>query len=223
MLKCQARRRKRTSARPKFTVTSDLHIFVPIVILFQKFKCCFILDNQTPQLTQPFSNSKDILWYKNIVNIYVLINLYQSIVVNHTYLKDWNIPTTCIILYGFVANLRRQQLELLPTIAYYCLLLPTIANFCQLLPTIAYYCQLLPTIAYYCQLLPILPTIAYYCLLLPNYCQLLPTIAHYCQLLPAIANFCLLSPILVYYGQLLQTIPYYCQHSIANLRTQPGP
>ena len=147
VLKCQARRRKRTSARPKFTVTNDLHIFVPIVILFQKFKCCFILENQTPQLTQPFSNSKDILWYKNIVNIYVLINLYQSIVVNHTYLKDWNIPTTCIILYGFVANLRRQQLELLPTIAYYCLLLPTIANFCQLLPTIAYYCQLLPTIA----------------------------------------------------------------------------
>ena len=63
------------------------------------------------------------------------------------------IPTTCIIFYGFVANLRKP-LELLHyclVLQNYCLVLQTIAIYCLLLSTIAYYCQLLAAIAYYCQ------------------------------------------------------------------------
>ena len=46
----------------KKTLQLMIYIFLqPMVILFKKFKCYFILDNQTPQFTPPSSNSKDVL------------------------------------------------------------------------------------------------------------------------------------------------------------------
>ena len=129
-----------------------------IYILFQKLKCYLILDNQTPQFTPPSSTSNWMFYniIKNIANIFVSINLYQCIGVNHTYFLGLKYITYCMyyLLWicgefektsGTIANYS----QLLSSIAYYRQLLSSIANYCLLYPTIANYCPLLPTIAFY--------------------------------------------------------------------------
>ena len=69
---------------------------------------------------------------KKHVNIYVSINALLLAILIYR-IEIYLLPTTCIIFYGFVGNLRRP-LELLPISASYRQPLPTIANHCLLFP-----------------------------------------------------------------------------------------